>query len=120
MKTTLQKAFDAYITLTKVRGKVKGTDALHLFHLKNVLKETVDFQNEEEARLIEEHGGTVTDNGMILIADKGQREAYQKERIALGAMECEVKAELVTVSLERNPELTMEDIEQLDGFVKFE
>ena len=120
IKTTMDKAFNAFITLSKMRNKVKGMDALHLFHMKNVLMESVDFQNEEEVRLVEEHGGTITDNGTIIIADKGKREAYQKARKELGEMECDVQTDPVKVSLERNPDITMEEIELLQDFVIFE
>ena len=120
IKTTMQKAFDAFITLSRMRNKVKGKDALYLFHMKNMLKEPVDFQNEEEVKLVEEHGGTITDNGTIIIADAEKRTAYQKARKELGEMECEVHTDPVKVSLERNPDITMEEIELLDGFVEFE
>ena len=120
IKTTMQKAFDGFVTLTRIRGKVKGMDALHLFHMKNMLREPVDFQNEEELKLVEEHGGTVTDNGTIIIADPEKREAYRVARKQLAEMECEVQTDPVKVNLERNPDITMEEIELLQDFVIFE
>lgn len=118
--TTMDKTANAYLALARIRSKVKGKEALHLFHLKNVLQENVSFLTEEEARLVGEHGGVITDTGAIIIADPEKRTAYQKARKELGEMECEVNADPVTVSLDRNEELTMEDIELLDGFVIFE
>lgn len=120
METTMGKALEAYAALNSVRDKVKGKTALDLFHLKNMLKEAVDFQCEEEQKLVEQFGGVVTEAGMIIIADKEKRAEYTKERKKLAEMEYEVKTEPVRVDLEKAPDITMEDIEQLDGFVKFE
>jgi len=119
MKTSQEKVLTAYAALMRIRKTVKGKDALDLFHLKNQLQENIDFQSEEEMKLITEYGGTVTENGVILIADDGKKKAFTQAMIELRKMEIEVKADIPTVSLERNPEITMEDIEQLDGFVNF-
>lgn len=118
--TTMDKALTAFMALTRIRSKVRGKEALHLFHLKNVLQENVNFLTEEEARLVEENGGVITDTGAIIIADPEKRKAYQQARKELGEMECEVHTDPVKVSLDKNEELTMEDIELLDGFVIFE
>lgn len=120
IKTTMNEAFNAYLTLSRIRSKVKGMDALHLFHLKNMLQESVDFQNEEEGKLIEEAGGVITDNGTIIIADPEKKKAYMKARKELAEMQTEVQTEPVKVNLERNPDITMEEIELLQGFVEFE
>ena len=57
--------------------------------------------------------------GQIIIEDPEKRAAFQKAMGELGAMECEIKAEPVKVSLDRNPDITLGEIEALDGFVKF-
>jgi len=118
--STMDKTLSAYMALNQIRNKVRGKTALDLFHLKNILKENIDFLNEEEVRLVEEHGGKITESGAILFADKEKRGAYQKARTELGEMETEIKADQVTVNLEQNPEITMQEIEMLDGFVIFE
>ena len=118
--TTMDKALTAFGALIRVRNQVRGKTALDLFRLKNALKENVDFQVEEEMKLVNEYGGAVTDTGAIVIADKGKREAFLKARKELGEMECDVEGEPVRVDLEKCPDITMEDIEQLDGFVIFE
>lgn len=119
IRTTQQKVIAAYTTLTALRKKVRGKDALDLFYLKNALQTNVDFQAEEEAKLVADHGGKVTDGGQIIIEDPEKRAAFQKAMGELGAMECEIKAEPVKVSLDRNPDITLGEIEALDGFVKF-
>lgn len=120
MKTTMDNVLSAFGALNRVRNQVRGKTALDLFHLKNMLKESVDFQVEEEQKLVDEYGGLITDAGSIIIADKEKRAAFLKARKELGEMECEVKTDPVRVDLDKNPDITMEDIEQLDGFVIFE
>lgn len=120
ISTTMDKALAAFGTLNRVRGRVKGKEALDLFRMKNALKESVDFQVEEELKLVNEYGGVITDKGSIIIADKEKREAFLTARKELGEMECQIEMEPVKLSLDKNPDITMEDIEQLDGFVEFE
>ena len=119
IKTTQGKALNAYSTINRIRNKIKGKDALNLFHLKNVLQENVDFQVEQERSLVEEYGGTVTETGAVLIEDKDRRLEFQQAYRELQEMECEVKTEPLTMSIDRNPDITLDDIEQLDGFIIF-
>ena len=116
---TQGKVLTAYTALTRIRGKVKGVDALALFRLKNRLQENIDFQGEEEMRLVEEFGGQVTPEGMVLIADDEKRKGFNRAMAELRTMEVEIPEEKPEISLERCPEITMEDIEQLNDFVKF-
>ena len=120
IKTTQQKVITAYTTLTALRKKVRGKDALDLFRLKTSLQTNIDFQADEERKLTEEYGGKVTDGGQIIIEDPEKRAAFQKAMAELGAMECEIAADPVKVSLDRNPDINLGEIEALDGFVTFE
>lgn len=119
MKTTQEKVLTAYSALTRIRKTVRGVTALDLFHLKNQLQENIDFQSEEEMKLIDEYGGTVTGDGLVLIADEEKKKAFAKAMAELRKMEVEIKADMPTVNLEKNPEITMEDIEQLHEFINF-
>ena len=119
MKTTHGKAYSAFIALSQIRGLVKGMDALHVFHMKNVLKESVDFLTEEEMRLVQEVGGIITENGMVTIPDKEKRDRYLAERKKLDELPCEVGADPITIQIDRCPDVTGEQIEMLDGFVIF-
>lgn len=120
IQTTHGKAVSAFMALNQIRGIVKGMDALHVFHMKNVLKEAVDFMTEEEMRLVQEAGGTVTENGMVLIADPARKAEYLRARRDLDAMPFETDAEPIVIRIDRCPEVTGEQIELLDGFVVFE
>ena len=119
IKTTQGKVLDAYAALNRIRQRVKGHDALHLFHMKNKLQENIDFQTEEEKKLVDEYGGVITEAGQVLIDDKEKRLAFREEYRKLNEMECEVDTEVLVLNLDRNPEITLEDIEQLSGFIDF-
>ena len=119
IETTHGKAYNAFIALTQVRSLVKGMDALHVFHMKNMLKEAVDFMAEEEIRLVHEAGGAITESGMVIIPDPGKKAEYMKSRAELDGMPYEVKADPVVIRIERCPEVTGEQIEMLAGFVDF-
>lgn len=120
INTTLGNAYNAFVTINQIRNKVKGIDALHIYHMKNMLTESVDFMAEEDARLVSEAGGTVTDSGMVIIADKAKRSEYLKARKELDNQETEIQADPITIMIERCPDVTAEQIEMLDGFVVFE
>lgn len=120
METTHGKALAAFVALNQIRGMVKGMDALHVYHMKNRLKESVDFFSEEEMRLVNEAGGIVTENGTVLIPDKEKRKQYIAERKALDELPCEIPAEPITIRIDRCPDVTAEQIELLAGFVIFE
>lgn len=119
IKTTQGKIMTAMGALGRIRQRVKGHDALNLFHLKNVLQEHVDFQAEEERRLVDEYGGKVTETGVVLIADDDRRKEFQEEYRKLLEMEVEVKTGAIVLPLDRNPDITLEDIDQLQDFIIF-
>lgn len=120
IQTTHGKALAAFVTLSQIRGMVRGMDALHVFYMKNQLKESVDFFSEEEMRMVTEAGGIVAENGTVLIPDKAKREQYLAERKKLDELPCEISAEPITIRIDRCPDVTGEQIEMLDGFVIFE
>lgn len=117
--TTHGKAYNAFLALNELRSIVKGIDALHVFHMKNELKEAVDFMAEEELRYVQDAGGTVTETGMVIIPDKDKRVEYMKNRKELDEMPYEVNAEPIVIQIERCPDVTGEQIEMLAGFVEF-
>ena len=120
IQTTLDKALDAFAAANQIRSMVKGMDALHVFHMKNRLKETVDFLIEEEGKLIAENGGTVTETGMVIFPNPEKKTQFNKARKELGETPAEVDAEAVVIRIDKCPEVNAEQMEALDGFVIFE
>lgn len=119
IKTTQEKAVAAYKAINELRQKVKGKEALGLFHMKRVLQEHVDFMVEEEDRLFNEYGGKMLPGNLVVIENPEKRAEFQKAYKALLQTECEVKEEPVEISMEKNPDISLEQIEVLDGFVNF-
>lgn len=120
IKTTQGRIIDAMGAISRLRQKARGVDALALFRMRNVLQEHVTFQAEEERKLIDECGGTILENGMVRIEDTEKRNKFNEEYRKLLNLEVEVKTEPVKVLVDRIPDITLEDIEQLNGFIDFE
>ena len=118
--TTHGKAYAAFMAIVQIRNMVKGMDALHAFHMKNALKDSVDFIGEEEIRLVEEFGGVIAETGQILIPDKKKQVEYIKARKQLDDMPCEIQTEPIRIRIDRCPDVNAEQVEALDGFVIFE
>ena len=115
---TQQRAVVAYGTLAGMGQKVSGKTAFSLFKLKQTLRGIVDFQSEEEMKLVKKYGATVTDDGRILPGDDPEKfKKLLKEKAELNEMECEIDP--AEIRLDDIPEITMNEIEALDGFVIF-
>ena len=66
---TQHRAVVAYSTIIRMGQKVTGKAAFSLFRLKQTLRGIVEFQSEEEMKLVEKYGATVTEDGRILPGD---------------------------------------------------
>ena len=117
MKIKQKKAINAFTTLSQMGKKITGKTAWDLYRLKQRLKEAVDFQSEEEMKLVEKYGGSVDEAGRIQIPDEN-REAFMKDFTELGELECEIDLE-VTADLNNIRDINMAEIEALDGIVQF-
>ena len=114
---TQGEAVKAYGAIIKMGQKATGTAAFSLFRLKKELKEIFEFQNEEEQKIIQKFGGQVIEGGILVIADKEKREQAIAEIEELHKMECEIQP--VKIQASAIPEITLAEIEALDGFVEF-
>lgn len=117
MKTNHRKALGAYATIQRMAQKVSGRTAFTMFKLKQELAGIVQFQSEEEIKLVEKYGGSIDEKGSITIPDDEKRKEFLKEYKELGDVECDVNE--VEIQIDSLPEITMQEIEALDGFVKF-
>lgn len=120
MESTQENVLNAYKAIGKIRNKVKGKSALALYKLKRELQVNVDFQIEEERKLVDAYDGTINENGFIEIPDAIKRSEFAKAYAELNATECGIDSEPVTVSMDSCPEITLDEIESLAGFVNFE
>ena len=121
MKTTHKKALEAYLTITQM-GNIRRAQAtsLKLFRLKKLLQPAFEFVGEEEKKLIDEFGGTVTETGQVLFEDKGKQTEYNAERKKLLELECDVELEKkVIIRAEEMKEISLAEMEALDDFIDF-
>ena len=120
MAQTQRQALSAYTAIRDMGRKATGKAAFSLFRMKQRLKEVVEFQSEEELKLVEKFGGKVTEGGQILIADEEKKLQFLKEHRAFYDMVLDPPLETVTIRAEDLPEISLDEIEALDGFVIFE
>lgn len=117
---TQKEAMTAYVALCRMGKKAKGRTAHRLFRVKAELKGQIDFQAEQEEAMIERCGGTVTEDGKILFADKEQQKAFIRERKELDEMEVEPEIKPIRISQDSIPDIDLEEIEAIRPFVEFE
>ena len=115
-----RQALAAYAVLMGMGRKATGEAAFSLFRMKQKLKEYVDFQAEEEEKMVERAGGQITEDGKIIIEDPMKRKAFLEEKKKLGEMEIKPAIEPIRIAPERIPEINMDEIEALQGFIIFE
>lgn len=115
-----QQALTAYTTIIGLGKRATGKSAFALFKLKSRLKELVDFQSEEEMKLIEKHHGKLEANGFVTFEDDEERTKFVKERGELAYMDIDPEIAPVTINPEQIPDINIEEIEALNGFVEFE
>lgn len=123
MKTTLENAINAMRVITRLNGiRMKNTGtARKLFSLKKLLEPNFEFYAEEERKLIEDLGGTVTEDGAILFQDqeKGLAE-LSKGRQELLASECEIPIDKPIIFHDSEGiQVSGEEIGLLDGLADF-
>jgi hypothetical protein len=118
METTQGKAVLAYTTLAQMSRKPMPSFAAYkLFRLKKALSPVVEFQSEQEMKLVDELGGKITEAGMIQIDGADKRKEYAEKHRELEAMACEIDLEKITMTMKELPELSVADMETLDDFV---
>lgn len=123
MRTTLENAIKAMQIVTRLNGiRMKNTGtARKVFSLKKLLEPNFEFYAEEERKLIEELGGTVTDDGAILFPEqeKGLQE-LSRGRQELLASECDIPIDTPIIFRDSEGlQVSGEEIGILDGLADF-
>lgn len=119
-KQTQQQALTAYAILMGMGKKATGEAAFSLFRMKQQLRDIVEFQSEEEAKLVDKLGGKITETGQIIFAGDEEKRAFIEEKKKLGSMEIDPAIEPVRIAPDKIPEINMDEIEALQGFIIFE
>lgn len=115
------KIIEAYKALNKLSAcplPIKIAYALH--NLRAALKSAWEFQCEEEGKVIERLSPSVADNGDLVFKSVGDKQEFLRVQKELAEQEQEINYQPVTVGLLDVITLSANDIDMLDGFVKFE
>ena len=117
MKTTQEKALNAYAALNRMAQRsMNSFTAYKLFKLKKALQDPVDFRIEQERKMIEELGGTMTETGQAVLENESQK-AFNEKVKELNALECEIEREKTAIFLAEIKDITMAEIEALEDFI---
>ena len=89
------------------------------YKLKKDLSDIVDFQSEQEIKLVNELGGSVTPDGSIELPDDKRAEYIERHK-ELEEMECEInRDDKVELNMSELKEISIMDMEALDEFVNW-
>lgn len=122
MKTTQGKAVGALIAINRIsRQQMPSFAAYKLFRLRKKLKDTAEFQGEQEEKLVAELGGTIDDLGRVTFTEnKAEKEVeYATRHKELEEMECEIDTERIMMTFKEIREISPADIEALDEFIEW-
>lgn len=120
METTQGKAVVAFTTLSRMSQKTLPSFAAYkLFKLKKALAPVVEFQTEQEVKLVEEIGGEISDKGAISFTEQAQREEFFQKHKELEELPCDVATEKIVMHMKELPDLSMADMDALDDFIEW-
>lgn len=120
MKTTQGKVIAAFGALLSVsQQKIPSFAAFKLFRLKKALAEIVDFQAEQEQKIVEELGGSIDKMGRFHLPNDEKTNEYIEKHKELDALECEVNTERITMFMKEVPEISVSEMEALDEFIEW-
>ena len=119
MKTTQEKALNAYAALNRMAQRsMNSFTAYKLFKLKKALQDPVDFRIEQERKMIEELGGTMTETGQAVLENESQK-AFNEKVKELNALECEIEREKTVIFLAEIKDITLAEMEALEDFIEW-
>ena len=119
MKTTQEKALNAYAALNRMSQRnMNSFTAYKLFKLKKALQDPVDFRIEQERKMIEELGGTLTETGQAVLESESQKTFSEKVK-ELNALECEIEREKTVIFLAEIKDISLAEIEALEDFIEW-
>ena len=120
MITTQGKALSAYTTLLMMSKKpMNSLSSYKLFKIKKALADIVEFQAEQERKLVANYGGSVNENGRVMFTDKTQEAEYGKAFKELQTLECEVNVEPIEMNPVEIPDMSISEIEILSPFIEW-
>ena len=125
MKSNNRKSLEAYGILVGMgRKQIPTPVAYKLYKLRQKLKGVLEFITEQEQVLAEKFGVVIDDDGHFVFPDDAEKkEQFIEARTELMDAESEIEGDEIVVRLADLPdklEISMNEFEALEGFVRFE
>lgn len=119
LETTVIRAVKAHKAITGLSGKqLPVADAMKLFKLKKSLQQAREFAEEEEKKLFDRFSPKAED-GFFHFASDEDAKAFTLGMKDIHDAEYDLSASVPVVISAEGLTLTVEDLEDLDGFVTF-
>lgn len=96
--------------------KLPAAISLKLYRFKNKLKEYYDWQSEEEKKIFEEYGAKFED-GKITLEEENKIQEFAERLNSMGSIEVDI--DKMEIPVEVFGEISVEDLEILDGIFEF-
>lgn len=118
---TQKEAVAAYKILSKISSQpMSWKTAYWMSKLKKKLGAQLDFQKECEEKLFEKYQPEQTEEGRLKLKTPEEARAFDKEWEEIGSIElADLQFQKVYIPETENLQISMADMEALDGFVQF-
>ena len=121
MKMKQRKVVLAYKALLRLsEQRLPLPVAYGLYKAKKALDSAWQFQLEQEEKMIAECKGLIDGSGSVTFPDDAARLEYVQKAMELNEMETEIEAPGVILSADSGLNLTLNEIDALDGIVRIE
>lgn len=120
MKVIQGKVIPAMATINSLgQTSMKSATAYKLFRLKKAMETIIEFQVDQEQKIIDELGGEITQNGMVHFANQENGVKFAERRDELANMECDLDIEKQDIFMSEIPEISIAGIESLEEFINW-
>lgn len=115
----INRAYMALDHLAKMQ--LPARDAFHIYMLAKQLEAAYQFELQREKQLIEKHGGTLLEGGVVAFPTPEAETAFKADVQDTNVMDADIQFNPIEISLDAFGAQTISpvDIACLDGFVSF-
>ena len=115
------KILNAYPIIKDLKKiRFNGKTALQLNRMEKELKEVYDFQMEEHQKLFKDYKPEYNqETNQLSFKTEDECEAFLKSSNELDELEHEVKTPVVRIPIEKVPEISVDDMDKLEGLIEF-
>lgn len=94
-------------------------EARKIFNLRMALQPAINFQSEEEKKMLEEMGLALEFGGYVNFKSEDQQKAYFQRVEEIGETEADLEIDPVALPKLDGIQISAEELEALEGFVEF-